>query len=129
MGSFLILLPLFIFIYFFIKWLYPTTSALTTKNLPPSPSKLPIIGNLNQQGSLPHRSLRSLAQRYGGVMLLRFSRVPVVVIYVADAAREVMNANDIVFSNRPKSTISARLLYDYKDVGTTPYGEYSLQEK
>ena len=62
-------------------------------------------------------------------MLLRFGRVPVVVISVADAAREVMKANDIVFSNRPKSTISARLLYNYKDVGMAPYGEYWRQMK
>ena len=129
-GSFfLILVSFFIFIHFFIKRLYPTTPAVMTKTLPPCPPKLPVIGNLHQLGPLPHRSLQALAQRYGSVMLLHFGRVPVVVISAADAAREVMKTNDVIFSNRPKSSISARLLYDYKDVANAPYGEYWRQMK
>ncbi|XP_034672708.1 cytochrome P450 71A2-like [Vitis riparia] len=126
-SFFLLLLPLFIFIHFLIKWLYPTTPAVTTKKLLPSPPKLPIVGNLHQLGSLPHRSLWALAQRHGPLMLLHFGRVPVVIVSAVDAAREIMKTNDAIFSNRPKSNISARLLYDYKDVSTAPYGEYWRQ--
>ena len=127
-SFFLIFLPFLIFfIHFFIKWIYPTTPAVTTKKLPSSPPRLPIIGNLHQLGLHPHRSLMTLAQRHGGVMLLHFGGVPVVVISAVDAAREVMKINDVIFSNRPKSSIAARLLYDYEDVATAPYGEYWRQ--
>ncbi|RVX18398.1 Cytochrome P450 71A26 [Vitis vinifera] len=84
-SFFLLLLPFFIFTHFLIKWLYPTTPAVTTK------------------------------------------KVPVVIVSAVDAAREIMKTNDAIFSNRPKSNISAKLLYDYKDVSTAPYGEYWRQ--
>ena len=69
----------------------------------------------------------ALAQRYGSVMLLHFARVPVVVISAADAAREVLKINDVIFANRPKSKIAARLVYDYKDVTMARYGQYWRQ--
>ncbi|WKA08795.1 hypothetical protein VitviT2T_026485 [Vitis vinifera] len=60
-------------------------------------------------------------------MLLHFGRVPVVIVSIANTAREIMKTNDVIFSNRSKSNISAKLLYDYKDVSTTPYKEYWRQ--
>ncbi|CAJ1952686.1 unnamed protein product [Sphenostylis stenocarpa] len=97
------------------------------KNSPPSPPKLPIIGNLHQVGTLVHRSLHSFAQTYGPVMLLHFGKVPVLVVSTAEAAREVMKNHDLVFSNRPHSKMDDILLYDSKDVGSAPYGNYWRQ--
>ncbi|KAL5759989.1 hypothetical protein ACOSQ2_018827 [Xanthoceras sorbifolium] len=34
------------------------------KQLPPSPPRLPILGNLHQIGGLPHQSYRELCQKY-----------------------------------------------------------------
>ena len=62
-------------------------------------------------------------------MLLRFGSVPVLVVSSADAASQIMKTNDLTFANRPKSSNSQKLLYDYKDVSTAPYGEYWRQMK
>jgi hypothetical protein len=110
---------------FLFKW----SSSSTKKNSPPSPLKLPIVGNLHQLGSQPHHSLRSLAQRHGPLMLLHFGSVPTLVASSADAAREIMKTHDLIFSNRPKSSMSEKLLYNYKDVASAPYGEYWRQMK
>ncbi|KAH6809410.1 hypothetical protein C2S51_027193 [Perilla frutescens var. frutescens] len=97
------------------------------KTLPPSPRKLPIIGNLHQLGKYPHRSLQSLSKRYGQLMLLHFGNVAVVVATSAAAAREIMKNQDLIFSNRPKISIPDRLLYGSRDVAFSQYGDYWRQ--
>ncbi|XVF54584.1 hypothetical protein PTKIN_Ptkin05aG0193000 [Pterospermum kingtungense] len=96
---------------------------------PPAPPKLPIIGNLHNIGSHPHRSLQALAQRFGPLMLLRFGSVPVLVVSSADAAREIMKTHDLTFASRPKSIAFQKIAYDCKDVVFAPYGEYWRQVK
>ncbi|CAN1169143.1 Dimethylnonatriene synthase [Linum perenne] len=61
-------------------------------NPPPGPKPWPIIGNLNLIGSLPHRSLHSLSQKYGPIMQLRFGSHLVVVgssVEMAKSARKM----------------------------------------
>ncbi|KAG2678727.1 hypothetical protein I3760_11G016600 [Carya illinoinensis] len=98
-------------------------------NLPPSPTKLPIIGNLHQLGTLPHRSFRSLSKKYGPVMLLHLGHAPSLVVSSADMAREVMKTHDITFSNRPRTTAADILLYGCTDIGFASYGEYWRQAR
>ncbi|KAK1363190.1 Cytochrome P450 monooxygenase [Heracleum sosnowskyi] len=120
-------LPLIILL-FFIKWLF-FNAPLSNKRLPPSPSRLPVLGNFHQLGLLPHRNLRSLAQKHGPVMLLHFGSVPTLVLSSADAAREVMKIQDLMFCDRPDSSLFRRLLYDGKNISVAPYGEYWRQLK
>ena len=98
-----------------------------SKNQPPSPPRLPIIGNLHQIGYYRYRSLQSLSRKYGPVMLLHFGSMPVLVVSSAEAAREVMKTQDLSFASRPKLSIHRKLLYDTKDVLFAPYGEYWRQ--
>ncbi|CAL5441236.1 unnamed protein product [Camellia sinensis] len=121
--------PLFLFVLFlFLCFSLITTTSTDHKNLPPpSPPKLPIVGNLHQLGLFPHCSLRSLAQKYGPLMQLHFGSVPVLVVSSAVAAREIMKTHDLAFSSRPKTSIATRLTYNSKDVGFSPYGEYWRQ--
>lgn len=103
-------------------------SAMTDTNgvqtLPPSPPKLPIIGNLHQLSSLPHRSLRSLSDRYGPLMLLRLGSLPVLVISSASIVREVIQKHDHIFASRPSLKAPYELLYHGRDIAFAPYGEY-----
>ncbi|XXG40496.1 hypothetical protein AAC387_Pa01g1199 [Persea americana] len=93
-------------------------------NLPPSPFKLPILGNLHQLGSPPHRSLRALSQKYGPLMLLHLGHHPTLIVSSRDAAEEIMKTHDHIFSSRPTSFMAQKLLYYGKDIGFAPYGEY-----
>ncbi|KAL8465635.1 hypothetical protein ACS0TY_034929 [Phlomoides rotata] len=97
------------------------------KNQPPSPRKLPIIGNFHQLGESPHRSLQSLSRRYGPLMLLHFGKVPVLVASSSEAARDIMKNQDLIFSSRPKLSIPDRLEYGSRDIAFAPYGEYWRQ--
>lgn len=124
---FLTVLPLFLILLLVIKLHY--FNSATTKNSPPSPPRLPLLGNLHQLGLFPHGTLQSLAQNYGPLMLLHFGKVAVLVVSSADAAREVMKTHDTVFSRRPRRKMFDILLYDSKDMALAPYGEYWRQIK
>ena len=89
----------------------------------PGPPRIPIIGNLHQLGSLPHRSLRSLSQKYGPVMLLQLGKVPLIVISSAEAAMEVLKTHDAECCSRPSLVGSAKLSYNNRDISFSPYGE------
>nr|AKJ26122.1 CYP4 [Gentiana rigescens] len=123
-----ILFTLFsIIIIVFLKWL--TSTPKVKKNLPPSPRGIPIFGNLLQLGVLPHHSMHSLSQKHGPIMLLRFGKIPTVVISSAEGAKEIMKTHDLVFADRPYSSVADRLLYSMKDIAMAPYGEYWRQLK
>ena len=126
---FLFMLALFTTIANLLSSKLNTKSNLAKKNSPPSPPKLPIIGNLYQFGTLTHRTLQSLAQTYGPLMLLHFGKVPVLVISNAEAAREVLKTQDHVFSNRPKLKMYEIFLYGFRGVASAPYGPYWRQVK
>ncbi|KAL9228382.1 hypothetical protein vseg_003971 [Gypsophila vaccaria] len=113
------------FIFFLYKHFY--TTHYTRKRLPPSPKTLPIIGNLHQIGSFPHRSLHSLSRHHGELMLLHFGQKPVLVVSSAKAACEIMKTQDIIFADRPQLRIFKRLLFNCKDIATAPYGNYWKQ--
>nr|POE53188.1 cytochrome p450 71a26 [Quercus suber] len=123
-----IVLAILAFIFILLsKW--SSTLPNKNKNSPPSPPKLPIIGNLHQLRMYPHHSLRDLAQLYGPLMLLKLGNVPTLVVSSADAAREIMKTNDVIFANRSKTRMFGKLTYDFKDVALAPYGEYWRQTK
>ncbi|KAI5678318.1 hypothetical protein M9H77_09268 [Catharanthus roseus] len=123
---FTLYLPFFICILFLYRIIWPKKSL---KTLPPSPPKFPIIGNLHQIGSFPQRSLKSLAEKYGPIMLLHFGPKPAVIISSPEAAKEVMKTHDVSFADRPRTYAAGKIFYQFKDLSFSPYGEYWRQAR
>ncbi|XP_020579050.1 cytochrome P450 71A21-like [Phalaenopsis equestris] len=108
---------------------FPTRNNGSAVPLPPSPPKLPIIGNLHQLTQLPHRSLRALSDRHGPLMLLHLGRLPVLVASSPSVVREITQTHDHLFANRPFFKATHELFYRGRDVAFAPYGEYWREMK
>ena len=93
------------------------------RNPPPSPPKLPLIGNLHQLGSLPHRSLQTLAKKYGPLMLLHLGERPALIVTSPSMAHAVLKTHDAIFANRPPNKVAGILTYNHQDMAFAPYGE------
>ncbi|CAH2044395.1 unnamed protein product [Thlaspi arvense] len=109
---------------FFASILIAKNTSKTTKNLPPGPPRLPIIGNLHQLGSKPHRSMFKLSKKYGSLMSLKFGNVSTVVASTPETVRDVLKTFDIDCCSRPYMTYAARITYNLKDLGFAPYSKY-----
>ncbi|CAN1174493.1 Geraniol 8-hydroxylase [Linum perenne] len=75
-------------------------SSKTPANLPPGPSRLPIIGNLHNLGGKPHESLAELAKIHGPLMTLKLGQVTTIVASSPEMAKEVLQKHDQVLSDR-----------------------------
>ncbi|KAK4264421.1 hypothetical protein QN277_025600 [Acacia crassicarpa] len=106
-----------------------TGKSKSNLNLPPSPPKLPIIGNLHQIGTLPHHSFRALYKTYGPIMFLQLGQTPTVVVSSAELASDIMKSHDLNFADRPQGIGPTILLYGCDDVGFGNYGENWRQKK
>ncbi|XP_071731720.1 cytochrome P450 736A117-like [Rutidosis leptorrhynchoides] len=127
---YLVYISPFILLALFLVKLHYFNRSTTNKNLPPSPPRLPVIGNLHQMGPLLHHSLHSLSQNHGGpMMLIHLGSVPTLIVSSAEAAREIMKTQDLKFANRPDVKLWRKLLCDLKEVSVAPYGEYWRQAK
>ncbi|XP_028101303.1 cytochrome P450 71B10-like [Camellia sinensis] len=95
-----------------------------TAKLPPSPRKLPIIGNLHQVGEIPHYTFWKLSQKLGPIMLLQLGQVPTLVVSTPELAKEVLKTRDLDCCTRPLSRGQRKLSYNFLDLAFSPYGEY-----
>lgn len=97
--------------------------------LPPGPKPWPIIGNLNLIGSLPHRSIHELSQKYGDIMQLQFGSFPVIVGSSVEMAKIFLKTMDATFAGRPKTAAGKYTTYNYSDITWSPYGPYWRQAR
>ncbi|GLT56976.1 hypothetical protein SLA2020_299870 [Shorea laevis] len=101
-----------------------------TGKLPPGPLQLPLIGNLYQlaaAGSLPHHSLRNLANKYGPLMHLLLGEVPTIVASSPEITAEILKTHDTIFAYRPTFIVPMIISYECKDIACAPYGSYWRQ--
>lgn len=123
-GLFPCLVCTFLLIVALLKMKLLLNRTRTKGYLPPSPPKLPIIGNLHQLGKMPHISLGKIAQKLGPMMFLQLGEVPTVVISSAAMAKEVMKTHDLAFSSRPQLYSAKWLFYNCTNIVFSPYGAY-----
>ncbi|XP_061340559.1 cytochrome P450 84A1-like [Gastrolobium bilobum] len=94
---------------------------------PPGPKGLPIIGNMLMMDQLTHRGLARLSERYGGLCHLQMGTLHIVAVSTPEMAREVLQAQDGVFSNRPANVAITYLTYDRADMAFANYGPFWRQ--
>ncbi|KAL1814631.1 hypothetical protein DCAR_0518796 [Daucus carota subsp. sativus] len=121
---FLPFLLVVLLVFISLRYFFSEKRRKRSRNLPPSPPKLPIIGNLHQLGKMPHLSLLQLAKKYGPIIYLQLGEVPTVVVSSARMAKEVLKTHDLALSSRPQIYSAKHLFYDCTNVVFSPYGAY-----
>ncbi|XP_071722004.1 cytochrome P450 71A1-like [Rutidosis leptorrhynchoides] len=110
---------LFAFIVIFFSYIYILYSRKKNNNhininVPPSPPRLPIIGNLHQIGKQQiHRNLKALSDKYGPIITVHAGSSPILVVSSMEAVDEIIK-DDVIFSDRTK-TRGVRLLCSRSD--------------
>eukprot|EP00257_Ricinus_communis_P002117 XP_002512986.3 cytochrome P450 84A1 [Ricinus communis] len=94
---------------------------------PPGPKGYPIFGNMNIVDQLTHRGLARLAKQYGGLFHLQMGGLHVVAVSTPEMAREVLQVQDGIFSNRPANVAITYLTYDRADMAFANYGPFWRQ--
>ncbi|XP_006360236.1 geraniol 8-hydroxylase-like [Solanum tuberosum] len=89
----------FFFICFLVRGVL-IFSLRRSKRVAPGPFPLPIIGNLHLLGHKPHISLAQLAKKHGPIMNLKLGQINTVVISSSALAKQVLQKQDLAFSNR-----------------------------
>ncbi|XP_073273915.1 cytochrome P450 84A1-like [Primulina huaijiensis] len=94
---------------------------------PPGPKGLPLIGNLLMMKDLTHRRLAELAEVYGGLCHLRMGQLHMVAVSTPEIARQVLQTQDNLFSNRPATVAISYLTYNRADMAFAHYGPFWRQ--
>ncbi|XVE67051.1 hypothetical protein DITRI_Ditri08aG0129100 [Diplodiscus trichospermus] len=99
------------------------------KPYPPGPRGYPIIGNMKMMNQLTHRGLAQLSKQYGkaGLLHLSIGKMHMVAVSTPEMAREVLQVQDSVYSNRPANDAVIYLTYDRADMAFANYGPFWRQ--
>ncbi|KOM27882.1 hypothetical protein LR48_Vigan468s004400 [Vigna angularis] len=110
-----------LFILFSLKFLL---GSRRVRNLPPGPSPLPIIGNLNLIEQPIHRFFQRTSEHYGKVISLWFGSRLAVVISSHSAFQECFTKHDLALANRLPSLSGKYIFYDNTTVGSCSHGDH-----
>ncbi|VVA09837.1 PREDICTED: cytochrome [Prunus dulcis] len=119
--------PFFIIPFLFLSGLVFLYRSRRRSPYPPGPTGLPIIGNMLMMDQITHRGLAKLAKQYGGIFHLRMGFLHMVGISNPDVARQVLQVQDNIFSNRPATIAISYLTYDRADMAFAHYGPFWRQ--
>ncbi|RDY00343.1 Isoflavone 2'-hydroxylase, partial [Mucuna pruriens] len=117
-------LPYFFFFLVFLLTLKLFFQTKKYKNLPPGPSTVPIIGNLNLLERPLHRFFQRMTQTHGDIFSLWFGSRLAVVVSSPSAFQECFTENDVALANRPRSLSGKYIFYNNTTVGSCSHGEH-----
>ncbi|CAN1274287.1 Cytochrome P450 81Q32 [Linum perenne] len=90
---------------------------------PPSPPSIPIVGHIHLIKEPIHRTLQSISQTHGKILLLRIGARKILLVSSTSAVEECFTKNDLVFSNRARAMASEHFQYHYTTILAAPYGD------
>ncbi|KAF3773339.1 Geraniol 8-hydroxylase [Nymphaea thermarum] len=96
--------------------------ARKTRNLPPGPVGLPVVGSLLQLSGMPHEAFARLSKQYGPLMTVWLGSRATVVVSSAEMAEEVLHRQNQVFSGRIVPDVATALEYDLHSFGLSQVG-------
>ncbi|KAL2520452.1 Cytochrome [Forsythia ovata] len=102
-------------------------SRFRRKPYPPGPKGWPVVGNTGIMDQLTHRGLAKIAKEYGGIFHLRIGFLHMVAVSSPEIARQVLQVQDNIFSNRPATIAISYLTYDRADMAFAHYGPFWRQ--
>ncbi|KAL2502665.1 Cytochrome [Forsythia ovata] len=111
-----IFLPILIFI-FYKRW-------SNYNRLPPGPPGWPLFGHIFNLGTIPHRTIAGLKQKYGPIVWLKIGTVNTMVIQSADIASEFFKNHDLSFIDRNITDTMRSMNYHKGSLALAPYGVY-----
>ncbi|XP_026443181.1 cytochrome P450 71A1-like [Papaver somniferum] len=91
--------------------------------LPPSPPRIPIIGNFHQITPLFHQFLHQMSLKYGPLVLFKFGSKPTLVVSSAEATSDILKTHDIIFADRFPAKAFKILFFGGNDIIMSPYNE------
>ena len=107
-GLFLVISAAFIWRLLSFYWSY-----FTTRDLPPGPFPLPLVGNLHLIGSNGHVTLAKLAAKHGDLMTVYFGGERAVIVSSPEMAREVLVRQSHIFGGRPLNLPYVAILFSH----------------
>ncbi|KAK1587750.1 hypothetical protein Q3G72_016460 [Acer saccharum] len=93
-------------------------------NQPPGPPGWPIIGNILDIGTVPHRDFYKLRSKYGPVLWLKLGSINTMVIQSAKAATEFFKNQDHIFCDRKSPIVLTAHNYYQGSLAIGRYGVY-----
>ncbi|KAH6798850.1 hypothetical protein C2S51_035334 [Perilla frutescens var. frutescens] len=91
---------------------------------PPGPPGWPVIGNILDLRTQPHRDFHRLQSRYGPLLWLKLGNLNALVIQSAAAAAELFKKHDLAFADRNPPYSMTACDYINGSLAQAPYNEY-----
>ncbi|KAI3969946.1 hypothetical protein MKW92_004560 [Papaver armeniacum] len=92
-------------------------------NLPPSPPKIPIFGNIHQLSPILHQCFHRMSTKYGPLMLLNLGEKRILVVSSAEMATQIVKTHDLTFADRLCTKAAKIMFFGGNNIALAPYGE------